>query len=67
MKDRKEVEGFSPWDIDQLQECFDSILTAQRLAKGSEEAENMSSALIAAYQRGVRNRGELIRVVSTFQ
>ncbi|MEQ1955188.1 hypothetical protein [Mesorhizobium sp. CN2-181] len=62
MKGRKEVEGFSPWDLDQLQQCFDTVLAARHLAKGSEEAENIASALIIAYQQGVRDRDELVRL-----
>jgi hypothetical protein len=62
MKGRKEVEGFSPWDLDQLQECFDTVLAARHLEKGSKEAENIASAMIIAYQKGVRDRDELTRL-----
>ena len=62
MRGRKEVEGFSPWDLNNLQECFETVLAARHLAKGSEEAENIASALIIAYQKGVRDRDELIRL-----
>jgi hypothetical protein len=62
MRGRKEVEGLSPWDLDNLQECFDAVLAARHLTKGSAEAENIAFAMINAYQRGVRDRDELTRL-----
>ena len=64
MRGRKEVEAFSPRDLETLQDCFDTILATRHLAKGSVAAENIAHTLITAYQRGARDRDELIRIAS---
>ncbi|MEQ1950989.1 hypothetical protein [Mesorhizobium sp. CN2-181] len=64
MRNRTGVEGFSPWDLNNLQDCFDAILDASRLDKSSEEADEVAQALILAYKNGVRDRDELIRIAA---
>lgn len=64
MRNRRGVEGFSPWDLNNLQESFDAILLASGLDKSSEEADEVAQALIVAYKNGVRNLEELIRIAA---
>lgn len=51
-----------PAEIDDLQACFDAILERRGIARSSETAEAVAKALILAYQRGVVDRDELIRL-----
>jgi hypothetical protein len=62
MRNRRGVEAFSPDDLNNLQDCFDAILLASRLDRSSEEADEVAQALIVAYQNGLRDRNELIRI-----
>lgn len=53
---------FEPAEIDDLQSCFDTILERRGVARSSEEALAIARALILAYQRGIVDRHELVRL-----
>jgi len=56
------ITMFEPAEIDDLQSCFDTILERRGVARSSVEAEAIARALILAYNRGVVDRHELIRL-----
>ena len=58
----REAQAFRPDEVRLLQECFDVIVAKRSLESRSERAEEIASALILAFQRGVRGRDELIRL-----
>ncbi len=62
MQARREAQAFRPDEIRLLQECFDVIVATHFLESRSERAEEIASALILAFQRGVRHRDELVRL-----
>jgi hypothetical protein len=62
MWSRREAQAFRPDEVRLLQECFDVIVVKHFLESRSERAEEIASALVLAFQRGVRDRDELIRL-----
>lgn len=56
------ITVFEPAEIDDLQSCFDTILERRGVARSSEVADAIARALVLAYQRGVADRDELIRL-----
>lgn len=53
-----------PDDLTFLQGCFDEIIKREALERGSESARDVASALVMAYQRGVREREALMHLAS---
>ena len=62
MQARREAQAFQPDEVMLLQECYDVIVATHFLEPRSERSEEIASALILAFQRGVRDRDELIRL-----
>ena len=62
MWSRREAQAFRPDEIRLLQECFDVIVAKHFLESRSERAEEIASALILAFKRGIRDRDDLIRL-----
>ena len=62
MWSRREAQAFRPDEVRLLQECFDVIVAKHFLESRSERSEEIASALILAFKRGVRDRDELIRL-----
>lgn len=62
MRDVPGITVFEPAEIDDLQSCFDTILQRRGIARSSEVADAIAKALVLAYQRGVSDRQELIRL-----
>ena len=65
MKTRADIHCFGSEEIDLLQDCFDTVQKLQKFPPGSDDAEAMARALIVAYQRGVRDRDDLLRLAMT--
>lgn len=62
MRNRADTQVFEPAEIDLLQACYDTIMARRQLAPDTATAEDIARALIIAYQRGVRDTRELIRL-----
>ena len=60
MKRRIELQCFGPEELDLLQDCFDTLQKLQKFPPESDDAEAVARALIVAYQRGIRDRDDLI-------
>lgn len=62
MQGREGTQVFSPEDLDLLQSCFDHILLRRSLHRTSAEADAVAQALILAYQRGVTDYDDLLKL-----
>lgn len=62
MRNVPDITMLEPAEIADLQSCFDAILGRRRIARSSEEAGAIARGLMLAYQRGVVDRNELIRL-----
>lgn len=62
MWSRREAQAFRPDEIRLLQQCYDMIVARHFLESRPERSEEIASALILAFKRGVRDRDDLIRL-----
>lgn len=62
MKNREGAQYLGPVDLALLQECFDALLVRHDLRRDSEDANIIAAALMKAYQRGVTDKRELMRL-----
>ena len=67
MRGREGTGLFSPDELNHLQVCFDDIIQRRRLVRPSEEADAVARALIEAFDRGVRDQTELIRLADIIE
>lgn len=62
MKDRDVAQILGPEALALLQECFDLLLARHDLGRDSEDANIIAAALFKAYDRGITDRQELMRL-----
>lgn len=64
MREHADTSILSSVDLDYLQECFDRVLTTFGLARHTPEGDAVAKALITAFQGGVDDKDELVRLGS---
>jgi len=62
MRSRAQLESLNPQDIEFLQDCFDTLQRSQLFPPMSEDADVVARALISAYQRGIRDKDDLLKL-----
>lgn len=64
MKGRKGSQFLGPTALAFLQECFEVLLVRHDLDRHSADADIIATALLEAYENGVTDKFELMRVVN---
>ena len=64
MKGRKGSQFLGPIALAFLQECFEVLLVRHDLDRHSADADIIATALLEAYENGVTDKFELMRVVN---
>jgi hypothetical protein len=62
MRTRADKQALEPEEIAFLEVCYNAIIARRKLTPDTANAEDIARALIIAYQRGVRDQAELIRL-----
>jgi hypothetical protein len=66
MRSYPEARALDPEAIELLQECFDALQETLRFKRPSEEADDVARALVLAWQRGVRNKTDLMMLAEVW-
>lgn len=64
MRNREGAQYLGPEALALLQECFDTLMARKGLSRDSEDANIIASTLFAAFDRGITEKRELIRVAA---
>jgi hypothetical protein len=51
-----------PEEVAFLQDCFDALQRKQKFPRDSADADAVATALVLAYQRGVRDQDDLLKL-----
>ena len=62
MKHRERANSFNSEELTLLQACFDDILVRRGIDRKSQDADYIAGALFGAFERGVTEKHELIRL-----
>ncbi len=62
MKDHEGAQILGPDALALLQECFDRLIERNGLTRDSDDANLMAAALFTAFDRGITEKGELVRL-----
>ena len=64
MRSRLDTQAMAPEEVAFLQDCFDALLRKQKFPRDSADADAVAAALVLAYQRGVRDQDDLLRLAT---
>jgi hypothetical protein len=62
MKSRPDTHAMAPEEVALLQECFDTLQQTQRFDRKGPDADAVATALVLAYQRGIRDKDDLLKL-----
>lgn len=63
MRDRQGTGALLPEEVALLQECFDTLISERGFDKDSAEGDLIANTLLAAFQRGIGRRADLLAAV----